>query len=182
MDPIKNHTLLDVGGSTGHGFTEIWDYFRRTIIVDINEKAMEVVRREMKYAEVLVGNACNLPLSDKSVDYVFSNVVIEHIPKERRYLFVSEVKRVARKGYFITTPNYYFPYEPHYKMPFWQYLPEGIKKRLKQHFAIGHYGKGKYKRIGLLSSKNLRQLFPKAKIEGLRMIIWSETLICYWRK
>jgi len=67
-------------------------------------------------------------------------------------------------------------------MPFWQYLPEEIKKGLKKHFAIGHYGKGKYKRIDLLSAKELRELFPKAKVKGLRITIWPETLICYWRK
>ncbi len=123
MEPIKSDTLLDVGGGTGYGFTPIWNYFDRIVIVDLDEKAMKVAKREVKHAEVIVGNACNLSLNDKSVDYIFSNALIEHIPKERRCLFASEVKRVARKAYFITTPNQYFPYEPHYKMPFWQYLP-----------------------------------------------------------
>ena len=123
MDPIKSDTLLDVGGGTGHSFGGIWNYFEKIIIIDINEKAMEAMRREVKHAEVIVGDACNLSLNDKTVDYVFSNALVEHISKEKRCLFASEVKRVAKKGYFITTPNYYFPYEPHYKMPFWQYLP-----------------------------------------------------------
>lgn len=179
MDPIKSDTLLDVGGGTGRDFREIWNYFKKIIIVDINEKAMEAMRREVKHAETKVGDACNLSLDDKSVDYVFSNALIEHIPKERRCLFASEVKRVAKKGYFIATPNYYFPYEPHYKMLFWQYLPEGIKEELKKHFAIGWYGKGKYERIDLLSAKELRKLFPKAKVKELRITIWPETLICY---
>lgn len=182
MDPIKSDILLDVGGNVGYGFREIWNYFGSIIVIDLNKKAMEVVKREVKHAEVIVGDACNLPLGDKSVDYVFSNALIEHIAEERRYLFASEVKRVARKGYFITTPNYYFPYEPHYKMPFWQYLPEGIKKGLKEHFAVGHYRKGKYGRIGLLSTKELGELFPEAKVKGQRITIWPETLICYWKK
>lgn len=182
MNPTKSDTLLDVGGDTGYGFREIWDYFERIIVVDLNKKAMEVVKREIKHAEAIVGDACNLSLDDKSVDYVFSNALIEHIAKERRCLFASEVKRVAKKGYFITTPNYYFPYEPHYKMLFYQYLPEGIKKGLNQHFAIGWHEKGNYKRIDLLSTKGLRRLFPKAKIEGLRITIWPESLICYWKK
>lgn len=143
---------------------------------------MEAVRSKVKHTEVVVGDACNLSLGDKSVDYVFSNAVIEHISKERRYLFASELRRVTRKGYFVVTPNYYFPYEPHYRMPFWQYLPEGVKVGLKKHLAIGCYGKGKYERIDLLSSKELRRLFPEAKIKGLKITIWPETLICYWKK
>lgn len=182
MEPIKSDTLLDVGGGVGHGFREIWNYFAKIIVVDINEKTMEAVRREVEHAELIVGNACDLSLNDKSVDYVFSNALIEHISKERRYRFASEVQRVTRKGYFITTPNYYFPYEPHYKMPFWQYLPEGIKRESSKYFTIGWCAKGNYKRIDLLSAEELRRLFPKANVKGLRITIRPETLICYWKK
>lgn len=182
MEPIKSDILLDVGGGVGRGFREIWNYFAKIIVVDINEKAMEGIRREVENAELIVGNACDLSFNDKSVDYVFSNALIEHISRERRSLFASEVKRVVRKGYFVTTPNYYFPYEPHYKMPFWQYLPEGIKRALSKYFTMGGYGKGNYRRIDLLSAEELRRLFPKANVKGLRITIRPETLICYWKK
>jgi len=91
MDPIKNDTLLDVGGYTGYNFREIWNYFEKIIIIDINEKAMEAVRKEVKHAQVIVGDACSPPLSYKSVDYVFSNAVIEHISREKDILLLLQI-------------------------------------------------------------------------------------------
>jgi len=113
MDPTKNNILLDIGGNIGYRFREIWNYFERIIVVDLYKEAMKAVKREVRHAQTIIGDARNLPLDDESVDYVFSNAVIEHISRERRHLFASEIERVVRKGYFITTPNYYFPYEPH---------------------------------------------------------------------
>jgi len=92
MEPIKSNTLRDIGGGTGYGFRKMWNYFERIIVVDINEKAMRAVEKKVKHAEVVVGDACNLPLNNKDVDYVFSSALIEHIPKGRTYLFTSEVK------------------------------------------------------------------------------------------
>jgi len=47
-----------------------------------------------------------------------SKAVIEHIDKNKRFLFANEVRRFTRKGYFITTTNFFFPFEPNYLCPF----------------------------------------------------------------
>lgn len=49
--------------------------------------------------------------------------MIEHVPHELQPAFVSEVRRVATR-YFVQTPNRYFPIEPHYQLPLFQFLPE----------------------------------------------------------
>ena len=141
---------------------------------------METISREFSHVEGIVGDACDMPLKDKSVDFVFSNAVIEHIDKERRYFFANEIRRVARKGYFITTPNFYFPFKLHYLCPFFQYLPEGFKKFFKKYFSLGHYGKGAYEKIDLLTKKELKTLFPEGNILGLKITSFiPETLICW---
>ena len=161
MNPSKNDTFLDVGGGTGLGFRKIWNYFDRVIVIDINEKAMQRVERQVKDVEPIIADACYLPFKDKSIDYVFSNAVIEHIVTDKRDKFAEEIERVAKKGYFITTPNYYFPYELHYRIPLYQYFPRKTRK------------------IWLLSSKELNKLFPRAKIRKVRVTVWPETLISY---
>jgi len=122
-----------------------------------------------------------MSLEDKSIDYVFSNAVIEHIDKHKRDLFANEIRRVCKKGYFITTPNFFFPFEPHYLCPFFTYLPEILKRTLKKYITLGHYRKGYYEKIDLLTKKELQKLFPEAKIIGLKISnsLIAETLNCY---
>ena len=63
------------------------------------------------------------PFADKSFDICHSNAVLEHVGNfERQRLFVSEMVRVARRGFF-TTPNRWFPVELHTKIPLLHYLP-----------------------------------------------------------
>lgn len=183
MKPQNSDLLLDAGGSSGKGFAGIWNSFQKVIVVDLNNQNLQIAKREYEHVRVLVGNVCNMPLRNKSVDFVFSNAVIEHIDKEKRYLFAEEIRRVARKGYFITTPNYWFPFEPHYIYPFWQYLPERLQRFLKRHFALGYYKKGFYEKIDLLKKKDLRNLFPEANIldTSINRIV-SETLICCYKR
>ncbi len=53
------------------------------------------------------------PFDDFQFDWVFSNAVIEHVgDHDAQLFFLNEMLRVAR-GVFFTTPNKYFPLEPH---------------------------------------------------------------------
>ena len=51
-----------------------------------------------------------------------------------------EIQRVGKR-YFVQTPNRYFPIEPHYMLPYFQFLPLGIKTWLLMHFALDWGGK-----------------------------------------
>lgn len=82
-----------------------------------------------------------------------------------------EVMRVG-KYYFIQTPNRYFPIEPHFVFPFFQFLPIQIRVWLVQKFSLGWYPKIKNPQkamsevnsISLLTRGELSRLFPGAKI------------------
>ena len=53
------------------------------------------------------------PFDDFQFDWVFSNAVIEHVGNhDAQLLFLNEMLRVAKRVFF-TTPNKYFPLEPH---------------------------------------------------------------------
>ena len=82
----------------------------------------------------------------------FSNSVIEHIPPPLQQDFANEISRVARR-YFVQTPNRYFPIEPHYQFPFFQFLPRSLRQALNRRFTLGWQAKGHWEEITLLSAR-----------------------------
>lgn len=107
------------------------------------------------------GNATDLSeFADKSFDAVFSNSVIEHIPlKNERQKMADEIKRVGIR-YFVQTPNYYFPFEPHFLFPCFQFFPESLKLSLLQKFNMGWFKKcpGRNEALKLLKENSLLKL------------------------
>jgi SAM-dependent methyltransferase len=184
MKALPDDTLLDAGGNVGKGFTALRNFFKKVIVVDLSMGGLQKARVENENIHALIGNVCNIPLKDRSVDFIFSNALIEHIKKEERQLFAEEVRRVAKKGYFISTPNYWFPVEPHYLFPGWQYLPKRLRLFINRYFTLGFCKKGLYEDIDLLSRKELRRLFPEANIIGMSVITGCipESLICWYQR
>src|SRR5690606_18813309 len=90
--------------------------------------------------EYFKADACNLAdIVDQSFDIAHSNSVVEHVGEwERMIQFANELARVSR-GYFVQTPNYWFPMEPHCMIPFFHWLPEPSKVWLVLNFQLGHW-------------------------------------------
>ena len=78
-------------------------------------------------------------------------------------------RRQAR--YFVQTPDRYFPIEPHYQLPLFQFLPERIRRALNRRFTLGWQTKGEWEQIDLFSSNDLRRLFPDAEIHRERFSV-----------
>ena len=97
---------------------------------------------------------------------------------ERQKLFAQEVRRVAASGYFVTTPNRFFPIEPHTLMPFYQFFPVSVQRRLVR-FSPGYLTR--YEEINLLSAKDLRCLFPEAEVKGIGVPLYPNTLVAAFK-
>lgn len=102
---------------------------------------------------------------DNKIDYAISNSVIEHVEYDSA-IFSKELKRIVSKGFFISCPYYFTPIEPHYFVPFFQFVPEKVKRFLvlKLGLKIGHISRKDYEIIELSSLSRLKKLFPKASI------------------
>jgi hypothetical protein len=131
---------------------------------------------------LILGDATQIPLKNGSVQYVISNSMIEHITPSRRLLFANEIMRVASKGYFVSTPNYWFPFEPHYHMPLFQFIPQRLKRWLLQRIRIGYVRKEPESAGVLLTKEELARLFPCAEVTGLSFTrLLPETLVAWQR-
>jgi SAM-dependent methyltransferase len=129
----------------------------------------------------VVGDGCALPFGDKSFDVAFSNSVIEHLSTfEKQVRFAQEFRRTGHR-YFLQTPNKWFPIEPHYLFPFFQFLPVAIQRWLHTHFDIGTFRKtDRFGTIRLMTRKELERLFPEGRLvpERIGPLVKSWYVVC----
>jgi len=183
MRPGARDACLEVGGPI-ESKASITEYFSRYLVLNIEWRSLLRARELPQYrtSTLILGDGTRMPLNDRSVDYVVSNAVLEHIPRQRRSAFALEIMRVARKGYFVSTPNFWFPMESHYSMPFFQFLPEAFKRWVTRRVQIGWINRDSYEPIAMVTRRELRRLFPNAHIMGLSFFgLLDETLIAWQR-
>ena len=173
----RNQSLLDVGGAPGFGdeFKEFATHFGFRCTINLNPSQ---AKEAGGYA--VVGDGCHLPFAAASFDWVFSNAVIEHVGGWRQQReFAGEIRRVARKGYFIATPNRHFPIDPHSLLPFFQFLPHNYQK-LACRVSLRGWMRRQPQSVDLLSAQSLRELFPGARVLSLGLPWIGNNLVAFF--
>jgi SAM-dependent methyltransferase len=94
-----------------------------------------------------------LPFDDGAFDLAYSSSVVEHVAPAQRAAFARELKRVAR-GWFVQTPAFSFPIEPHALLPFAHWLPQALRR---PYWRLG--AAGAWEDIALLRRAELQELF-----------------------
>jgi len=182
FEPRREDRILDVGADpqlfSRFTFEDYYPFPERITGGSIDFEMVRQARACYPQLHYAVFDGCTLPFPDKSFDIVFSNAVIEHIVGAgRQARFARETMRVG-KSWFVTTPNYWFPLEVHYLLPFFQFFPrhaQQIYSRLSPNVAL----KGNLIELALLSARDLRRLFPTSEIAKMRVTFWPETLVAY---
>jgi SAM-dependent methyltransferase len=169
--------ILDVGAGKG-GALERFNRTNPIIAVDLEPDTSEWL--SASNVDVRVGDGTKLDFSDDEFGAVFSSSTIEHVPKRLQAAFAAEIRRVGRR-YFVQTPNRYFPIEPHYQFPFFQFLPERVQRALNNRFSLGWREKGHWEEVNLLSARQLRKLFPDAEIHRERVLGLTKSLMAVRR-
>jgi SAM-dependent methyltransferase len=111
-----------------------------------------------------------LPFADGQFDLAYSSSVLEHVPPERRAGFAAEVRRVAR-GFYVQTPAWSFPVEPHALLPFAHWLPPWLRRRYWRLGAQGHW-----EDVALLRRWELEALFG-APVVAERWGPWTKSWV-----
>lgn len=180
--PASEDRVLDIGASgevfLRYTFEDIYPYPERIIAGGYALNEITSARHYYPQPNYVVFDGCALPFPDKSFDLVFSNAVIEHIlGPGRQERFAQEVMRVG-KSWFVTTPNYWYPFESHYHLPLIQFMPVGAQREYNRLLG-SHIPKGATQELGLLSARQLQWLFPGSRIAKVRVTFWPETLVAY---
>jgi len=177
--------IIDLGGTESFWKTFKTPITDRANITLVNLTYQNVTEPNFKS---IIGNACRLPQFTKNqFDLVFSNSVIEHVGNfEKQKEMANEIKRIG-KYYFIQTPNQYFFLEPHFLLPFFQFLPVKIKVFLITHWNIGQYKKETTREnalkiinsVHLLSIHQFKKLFPGSHIYYERFFGLVKSFVAY---
>lgn len=165
--PLK---ILDVGGTK-----RFWENMEATSlphqITLLNIKDIPVKHPNFTS---MVGSACKMDyFSNNEFDLVFSNSVIEHVGNfDEQMQMAGEVRRVS-PFFFVQTPNYCFPIEPHFVFPIIHWLPRSTRIFIVEKLSLG-WKQGKVTReaatenvdnIKLLKYSQVKKLFPDAQIK-----------------
>jgi len=131
-------------------------------------------------------DACDLSLfRNNSFDITHSNSVIEHVGDWGKMVkFSNEVKRLAPK-YFIQTPNYWFPVEPHCMTLFFHWLPRPTRIWLVMNFRLGNWSKrdtvdkavSLVESARLLNKRMVKELFHDSNIFTERFLYWPKSFV-----
>lgn len=135
-----------------------------------------------------VGDARSLPqFADRQFDLVFSNSTIEHLGcYAAQGAMAAEVRRVGHY-YYVQTPNRYFPLEPHFLFPGFQFLPLAVRVWLVRHFSLGWFPRmpdaaqalAEVSSIRLLGEAEFKALFPGAAVFKERYLGLTKSFVAY---
>jgi hypothetical protein len=187
----KGHcSILDIGGRRSYWLIVPEAYWQRhavsVVIANIDGTRGGGPDGPFSYA---YADACSLPYPDKAFDILHSNSVIEHVGGwDRQIAFSREVDRVGI-GYFVQTPNYWFPWEPHFGMPGFQFLPMPLQVSLimsrrrgwQQQTPTVAAAMRSIESCRLLDARRFAALFPGAELVRERLFGLTKSLIAVRR-
>ena len=166
-DVLPGAICLDVGCSAGLMTATLAPLFAQTLGLDYDTVALgKIDPVDRPLVGFLRGDAMCLPLPDRCVDVVLCAQVYEHVPDDTR-LF-AEIERVLRPGgvAFFSGPNWLFPIEPHYFIPFLHWLPAQYADALLRMTGQGDHYYEKSRPVW-----QLRHLFRNFIIEDISLAL-----------
>lgn len=183
-------TILDVGGTAG--------FWERTTPFSEQDAEIIVLNNEVGNLQIsgparpgyrfVTGDARDLStFPDQSIEIVYSNSVIEHVggPDDQARM-AREIRRVGKR-YFVQTPSYRFPIEPHFVFPAFQFLPLKVRAFLLTKFRLGWFEREQdwdralqaVGSIRLLTKEQFGELFPEAQLYEERFLGLAKSFVAY---
>jgi hypothetical protein len=179
---VRDMRMLDLGGIV---FTWTNAPVRPREVVVVNLKQQE---SGLDWITTLVADACALPAEIKSqqFDLVYSNSVIEHVGGHARRDALASAIRQSAERYWVQTPYRYFPIEPHWLFPGFQFLPVATRAALTRRWKLGHRraprrpldaAVANVLDVELLSKTEMQHYFPDSQVLSETFLGFVKSLI-----
>lgn len=166
--------IVDLGGTEAY-WNMASDFLQthhgRIQITLVNPDPVKII--DTGLFETVVGDICDPDLfEDNAFDFVHSNSVIEHVGDwARAEKFANNVLRLGKR-HFVRTPNYWFPLEPHFRVPAFQWLPVSMRIWMLTRWNLGTYARKPdwhdagmvINSINLMDRRQIEQLFAGSDV------------------
>jgi len=179
----KPVSIVDIGGTIRFWTDE--QYHKKDVLITV----VNLRKEDSPYTNIsaIAGDACNLSMfRDHSFDIAFSNSLIEHLYTQANQVKMArEAMRVGRY-HFVQTPNRYFPIEPHFKFPLFQFLPSSVQILLQTKTSLINgtrydraYAEEIIREIRLVSRREMEAYFPESDVYVERYLGFSKSFIVH---
>ena len=178
---IESMSVIDLGGTV--------DAWLRT---PVHPESLHIVNLESppdevpSWVRVDQADACSLParISATKYDLVFSNSVLEHVGgHSQRMRFGEAVHRLSSR-HWVQTPYRYFPVEPHWLFPGFQFLPVTVRAEISRRWPLSHTPSASHEEglraamgVELLSCAEMAFYFPHSKLRFERLAGMIKSII-----
>lgn len=182
-------SIVDLGGEERYWriFDAEWLRAHRVRITLLNRYEEYLPRdADPRIFDRAIADCCDLSgFADRSFDIAHSNSVIEHVGSWRRMeRFALEARRIGC-NYFIQTPNFAFPIEPHFGSLGFHWLPEPMRVYIVMRHAMGNFPRADTFRcahdfvqdVHLLTRLQFATLFPDAEITSERLLGLTKSFV-----
>ena len=194
LKPKAKDFILDLGGEDGAYISQLLPFKTNVYIADINAKKLK--RSAQKgYKTIQLNEAGKIPVEDGYFDIIFCSSVIEHVTVDKKDIksiqtnrefrdvafkrqkkLAGEIERVGKR-YFVQTPYKYFPLESHSRLPFiLVLLPRKVQIKIIKFFRKFWFART-IPDWNLLTVKDMKFLFPGAKIIKERAFFFTKSLM-----
>lgn len=131
-------------------------------------------------------DACDLPAALRGLraDLVYSNSVLEHVGGPERRRRFSETVEALGDSHWIQTPYRYFPIEPHWLFPGFQFLPRPAQVAVGRRWKLVHTLNPDRRavldsvlEVDLVGITEMRHLFPESVVQRERVLGLTKSII-----
>jgi hypothetical protein len=179
---IEDMNVVDLGGTP-----EAWKvaprHPRRLTLINVSEQTVAE-----PWITVVGADACNPPpeLAGAGFDLVYSNSVLEHLGGHARRAEFAEVVHRLAPHHWVQTPNRYFPVEPHFLFPGFQFLPVRARSMISDRWPLGWYSEPGSRveervetvlEIELIGATEMRHYFPTSELLRERWLGLTKSLV-----
>jgi hypothetical protein len=179
---IESMSVIDLGGTA-----EAW------LRAPVHPALVHIVNLEPSPEESPVpwirkdqADACDLPsqIRDCRYDLAYSNSVIEHVGGHAQRMRFAEAVHQLSERYWVQTPYRYFPIEPHWLFPGFQFLPLSVRAEVSRRWPLAHTQSQSWNEglraamsVELLSRAEMSFYFPDSMLRAERVAGITKSLI-----